>query len=134
MKIVKWSARGFRTCAGGIPAASVGARVLLRDGARRSMKSLSEQVARTLCDLAPQQMIVSSRKRRRHGLPSHMGGRARHRSWRSVGQRVGRRRRFALPLNVNTPTGVTYRSGATFLQPTAIILPRILEFSVAYRF
>jgi hypothetical protein len=37
-------------------------------------------------------------------------------------------------LNVNTPTGVNYRSGPTFLLPTAIVLPRILEFSATYRF
>jgi hypothetical protein len=37
-------------------------------------------------------------------------------------------------LNVNTPTGVTYRSGPSFLLPTAIVLPRILEFSATFRF
>ncbi len=37
-------------------------------------------------------------------------------------------------LNVNTPTSVTYRSGPIFLQPTAIVLPRIVEFAATYRF
>jgi hypothetical protein len=37
-------------------------------------------------------------------------------------------------MNVNTPTGVTYRSGATFLRPTGIVLPRIAEFSTTYSF
>jgi hypothetical protein len=37
-------------------------------------------------------------------------------------------------LNFNTPTGVSYQSGPNFLLPTAIVLPRILEFSATYRF
>jgi hypothetical protein len=37
-------------------------------------------------------------------------------------------------MNVNTATGVTYRSGASFLVPTGIVLPRIAEFSASYRF
>jgi hypothetical protein len=37
-------------------------------------------------------------------------------------------------MNVNTPTGVTYRSGASFLVPTGIVLPRIAEFSATYTF
>ncbi|MBI3494007.1 MAG: carboxypeptidase regulatory-like domain-containing protein [Acidobacteria bacterium] len=37
-------------------------------------------------------------------------------------------------LNVNTPTGVNYRSGPAFLRPNAIVLPRVVEFDATYRF
>lgn len=37
-------------------------------------------------------------------------------------------------MNINTPTGVTYRSGASFLNPTGIVLPRVMEFSATYKF
>ena len=37
-------------------------------------------------------------------------------------------------LNRGTVTGVTMRAGATFLRPTAIMPPRILELSATYRF
>jgi hypothetical protein len=36
--------------------------------------------------------------------------------------------------NVNTPTGVNYRSGASYLLPTAIVLPRVLEFGANFKF
>jgi hypothetical protein len=37
-------------------------------------------------------------------------------------------------MNVNTATGITYRSGAQFLVPTGIVLPRIAEFAATYTF
>ena len=37
-------------------------------------------------------------------------------------------------LNSNTVTALQNRSGASFLQPLAILPPRLAEISVAYRF
>ena len=37
-------------------------------------------------------------------------------------------------MNINTVTARVVRSGATYLFPTAIVLPRILDFSMSYSF
>ena len=36
--------------------------------------------------------------------------------------------------NINTVLGVTMRSGATFLKPTSIVEPRIMELSASFSF
>ncbi len=50
------------------------------------------------------------------------------------GQRVLARINLYNALNVNAVTGLIMRSGATFLRPTAIVPPRVMELSASYEF
>ena len=51
-----------------------------------------------------------------------------------AGQRVTLQANLFNALNANTVTSLTVRSGASFMRPTGIMPPRILEFSAAYAF